>query len=123
MSGEKILLVEDESITRASLADLLRKESYDVEEARNGAEASDLFEMRRFDLVVTDLVMPEMNGFKLIARVRSKSPETPVILITAYLSPQSGKAVLQGQAELITKPIEPDVLLSTVKHLLHFRSS
>jgi CheY-like chemotaxis protein len=123
MGGEKILLVEDESITRASLADLLRKESYDIEEARDGAEASELFEKQRFDLVITDLVMPQLNGFKLIASVRSKSPKTPVILITAYLSPDSGKAVVQGQAELITKPIEPDILLSTVKHLLHFRSS
>jgi CheY-like chemotaxis protein len=123
MGREKILLVEDESITRANLADLLRKENYHVEEARNGAEASELFERRPFDLVITDLVMPEMNGFKLIARVRSKSPEIPIILITAYLSAHSGKAVIQGQAELITKPIEPEVLLSTVKHLLHFRSS
>jgi CheY-like chemotaxis protein len=120
MAGKKILLVEDESITRASLGDLLRRQGYNITEARNGAEASELFQSRPFDLVITDLVMPEMNGFKLIAKVHSKSPKTPVILITAYLSPQSGKAVLEGRAELITKPIEPNLLLSTAKHLLHF---
>lgn len=121
--AEKILLVEDESITRASLADLLRQEGYEVEEARDGAQGVEVFEKRRFDLVITDLVMPQLNGFKLIARVQSISPHTPIILITAYLSTISGKAILQGSAEFIGKPIEPDIVLATVRHLLQFEVS
>jgi len=114
----KILLVEDESITRASLVDLLRNEGYEVEEARNGAQAVKLFETRRFDLLITDFVMPELNGLKLIARVHSSSPKTPIILITAYLSRDSGEAILQGAAEFVTKPIEARALLETVKRLV-----
>ncbi|MGH8546641.1 MAG: response regulator [Gammaproteobacteria bacterium] len=114
----KILLVEDESITRMSLADLLQNEGYEVKEARDGAQAVDLFESEGFDLVITDFVMPQLNGLKLIARVHSISPHTPIILITAYLSTDSGKAILQGSAEFIGKPVEPDVLSATVKHLL-----
>jgi DNA-binding NtrC family response regulator len=116
--AEKILVVEDESITRASIADFLRKEGYEVDEAHDGAQAAEHFEVRHFDLVVTDLVMPQLNGFKLIARVHSISPNTPVILITAYLSSNSGKAILAGTAEFIGKPVELDVLLATIKHLL-----
>jgi DNA-binding response OmpR family regulator len=119
MGGQRILLVEDESITRKSLADFLRAEGYDVYEASDGARAVELFENRHFDLVITDLVMPQLNGFKLIAKVHSISRRTPIILITAYLSAQSGKALLQGEAELIGKPIEPDLLLAAVQHLLY----
>jgi DNA-binding response OmpR family regulator len=119
MGGERILLVEDESITRKNLADCLRDAGYDVDEARDGAQAVALFENRHFDLVITDLVMPQLNGFKLIARVRSISRQTPIILITAYLSTHSGKALLQGEAELIGKPIDADLLLAAVRHLLY----
>lgn len=116
--GEKILLVEDESITRASIADHLRSDGYEVAEAPDGAEAAELFGSRHFDLVITDLVMPKMNGFKLITAVHSMSPHTPIVLITAYLSLVSGKAILGGLAELVAKPIDSDVLLTTVKHFL-----
>jgi two-component system cell cycle response regulator CpdR len=114
----RILLVEDESITRAYLADVLRNDGYEVKEARDGAEGVALFEHEHFDVVITDLVMPQLNGFKLTARVRSISPETPVILVTAYLSGQSGKVIVEGEAEFIGKPIEPEILLATLKHLL-----
>lgn len=118
MTGENILLVEDESITRASIAHSLRDNGYQVTEAGDGAHAVELFGHQHFDLVITDLVMPQMNGFKLIESVRSISPETPVILVTAYLSMHSGKTILQGSAEFIGKPVDPEVLLATVQHLL-----
>jgi DNA-binding NtrC family response regulator len=118
MGTARLLVVEDESITRAAIGEFLRREGYLVEEARDGAQAVELFADQRFDLVITDLVMPKLNGFKLIARVHSISPATPVILITAYLSRDSGKAILAGTAEFIGKPVELDVLLATVKHLL-----
>ncbi|MGH8546811.1 MAG: response regulator [Gammaproteobacteria bacterium] len=116
--GEKILLVEDESITRASIADLLRQHDYEVDEAPDGVKAAELFGTRHFDLLITDLVMPKMNGFKLITAVHSMSPHTPIVLITAYLSLVSGKAILGEKAEVVAKPIDPDVLLTTVKHFL-----
>jgi CheY-like chemotaxis protein len=114
----KILLVEDESIARANIADVLRGEGYEVEEARDGAQAVKLFGAQRFDLVITDLVIPQLDGFKLIARVRSMSPGIPVILITAYLSKEVGKALLEGSSEFIPKPIQTDMLRTSVKHLL-----
>jgi CheY-like chemotaxis protein len=117
MAG-KILLVEDESITRASMADLLRTEGYEVAEAGDGVHGAELFETRHFDLVITDFVMPRLDGLKLIARVHSVSPSTPVILITAYLSKEFGNTILQETAQFVRKPVDPNVLLTTVKHLL-----
>ena len=117
MAG-KILLVEDDVITRATIADLLRSAGYEVTEASDGAQAIELFATQSFDLIITDLVMPHINGFKLIARVRSVSRDTPAVLITAFLSAASGKAILGGSAEFVGKPIEPAVLLATVKHLV-----
>jgi CheY-like chemotaxis protein len=118
MIDGKILLVEDESITRASMADLLRSEGYEVAEAGDGAQGVELFETRHFDLVITDFVMPRLDGFKLIGRVHSVSPSTPVILISAYLSKDFGKTILQETAEFVRKPIEPAVLVAKVKDLL-----
>jgi CheY-like chemotaxis protein len=118
MGGQRILLVEDESITRAYIADVLRTDGYEVEEARDGAQAVELFAQRQFDLVITDFIMPQMDGLKLISRVHSMSPHTPIILVTAYLSTTVGKTILQQSAELIGKPVEPYVLLGTVKNLL-----
>lgn len=118
MGPARLLVVEDESITRAAIGEFLRREGYVIEEARDGGQAVELFEGQRFDLVITDLVMPKLNGFKLIARVHSMSPATPIILITGYLARSSGKAILAGTAEFIGKPVDLDVLLATVKHLL-----
>jgi DNA-binding response OmpR family regulator len=118
MGGKRILLVEDESTTRAYIADLLRTEGYEVDEARDGAQGLELFARRQFDLVISDFIMPKIDGLKLISRVHAMSPHTPIILITAYLSTMAGKAILQKTAELIGKPVEPYVLLGTVKNLL-----
>jgi CheY-like chemotaxis protein len=123
MHPANILLVEDESITRASIADVLRSDGYEVNEAGDGAQAVELFARRQFDLIVTDFVMPRMDGLKLISRVHSTSPHTPVILVTAYLSAVMGKAILQKTAEILGKPVEPNVLLGTVKNLLGRRAS
>lgn len=114
----RILVVEDESITRASLAGVLRNEGYDVDEAGDGAQALNILEHRQFDLVITDLVMPQLNGFKLIEHIRSIPSQVPIILVSAYLPSSVGKPLLREPAEFIAKPIEPDVLLPMVKDLL-----
>jgi CheY-like chemotaxis protein len=65
-----LLVVEDESISRYAFARLLTKEGYDVKEAANGLEALNLLKTHRFDLVIPDLAMPEMNGLTLVDRLR-----------------------------------------------------
>ena len=97
---------------------MLRKEGYRVVEACDGAVALEILHGLRFDLVVTDFVMPKLDGIKFFERLHFLQPRMPVILITGYLSVVSGKAILDDVTEVLAKPFEPDVLRSTVHRLL-----
>jgi DNA-binding NtrC family response regulator len=116
--AEKILLVEDDSITRKSISDTLRREGYEVTEAKDGAEGLELINRNRFDLVLSDLVLPKMHGLELVELLHSKFPATPTVVMSGYLSKESGTTILEGWAEFIEKPIDSEILLATVKHLL-----
>src|SRR6266545_5279975 len=72
-----ILLVEDEAITRNAFADALRREGHQVVQAADGVQALSLVDNCRVDLVITDLVMPRLNGFELIGQIRSKRSHVP----------------------------------------------
>ncbi|MGP8198790.1 MAG: response regulator [Limisphaerales bacterium] len=81
-AGKRILLVEDERVTRELIRELLRQDEHTVVEANNGAEAYALFTKGRYDLVMTDLLMPFVNGEELATRIRQLEPEQPILLIT-----------------------------------------
>lgn len=117
MTG-KILLVENDAITRKDICAHLRNQGYEVREATDGAQALELFNSDQFDLVITDVAMPQFDGFKLAERIHSRSPEMPIIFMTAYLSTRLGKTILQGMAESIEKPVSLEILLPTVRRLL-----
>jgi CheY-like chemotaxis protein len=114
-----ILLVEDEAITRNAFADALRREGQQVVEAANGIQALSFLDGWHFDLVITDLVMPRLNGFELVAQIRSKWPRMPILLISAYIPQEGGKIISDGSAEFIHKPIDPPNLIATVRRLCH----
>jgi DNA-binding NtrC family response regulator len=117
--AHKILVVEDEFSSRDSLCKFLGRESYIIREASNGAEALEKIAGENFDLVVTDFVMPHIDGLRLVELVHAKWPQLPVILITGYLSANAGQIILEGMAaEIITKPIKLDELLKAVKRIL-----
>jgi len=114
---EKILLVEDDSVTRVSLGEVLRDSGYTVAEAKDGAEAIEMLEANRYDLVVSDFVLPKLHGLPLVHRLQS-TPKTPVIVLSGYLSQAAGTSILAGWAKFIAKPVQPELLLATVKDLL-----
>ena len=114
-----ILLVEDEAITRNAFADALRREGQEVIEAADGVEALSLLDKWDFDLVITDLVMPKLNGFLLVAQIRATRPRIPVLLISGYLSQDGGRIISSGSAEFMHKPIDPPDLVAAVQRLLH----
>jgi CheY-like chemotaxis protein len=118
-SPTMILLVEDEAEARNAFAQILRNQGYVVMEAADGLEALNLLEQRHFDLVITDILMPNLNGFALVARIRVKWPNIPIVLTSAYLSQEAAKTMLNGSVDFIPKPIDPDVLMATVQRLLH----
>lgn len=112
-----VLVVEDEPLGRALICHVLRREGYQVTEAADGAEALELTRVQRFNLVISDLIMAKLDGFKLLDRLHSIYPRMPVIVISAYMSADSGQKILQETAEFIPKPFELETLRSTVQRL------
>lgn len=119
---KKILVVDDESLIRESLAFILTKENYEVEQASNGLEALELIKLDNFDLLITDIEMPELKGIELLEKVRQYSPGTFVILITAYASIETAvSAFRKGATDYILKPLDFDELLHRVRKIFEYK--
>jgi CheY-like chemotaxis protein len=112
-----ILLVEDEAISRYGFAKILRTNGHEVGEAADGQEALKLLDQHNFDLVITDLAMPKVTGFGLVAQMRMKWPDIPILLLTAYLSPDASRALLWGKVEFLPKPVDHNELIARVERL------
>ena len=120
--AESILIVDDEEIIRESLSFVLAKEGYRVQDAANGRLALEKVREQAFDLVITDLEMPEMKGIELLEQVTLHSPETMVVIITAYGSIDTAIAALRkGAVDYILKPVEFDELIVKISRLLASR--
>jgi DNA-binding NtrC family response regulator len=114
----KILIAEDEDITRKHLLYALKKEGYQAVGARNGREALELIEEEYFDLLITDVRMPEMSGIELLEKVKERFPGVEVLIITGFGSIDSAvEAMKKGAYEYITKPFNLDELILKVKNL------
>lgn len=113
-----ILVVEDDRLNRDLICKVLRKEGHRVVEACDGAIALEIVQVLAFDLVITDFMMPKLNGIKFVEHLHSLQPRMPIIFITGFLSVISGKTILHDVAEVLAKPFELDVLRSTVHRLL-----
>ena len=117
----KILLVEDHLQNRKNIAYCLRTEGYQVNEAGSGKEAIELLNNNEFDLVLADIVMPELNGLYLLRHVRSVAPAIPVVLMSAHsLDPQL--ILKEGATDFIAKPLKLDELLAKLKSALNRRT-
>jgi DNA-binding NtrC family response regulator len=115
----RILVVDDEPSARTGLERLLRQEGFATSAAANGREALDATREMPFDLVITDLKMPEMDGLELLAELHKDQPNLPVIVVTAFSDVQSAVAAMRAGAEdYVTKPIEFDALLVIVERAL-----
>src|SRR5215813_11182386 len=109
-----ILLVDDEERYRELIARVLTKAGYEVVEASDGIEALSLLEKSKIDLVLSDILMPALNGYALVARLRAKWPSMPVILTTGFLPPDAAKTMLNGSVDFIPKPINAETLIDMI---------
>ncbi|PIY21248.1 MAG: DNA-binding response regulator, partial [Deltaproteobacteria bacterium CG_4_10_14_3_um_filter_60_8] len=115
---KKILIVDDEQSFLLSLIDMFQeqKEQFTIITALNGKKAIAILDKEPVDLVVTDLKMPEMDGFALLAHMSKATPEVPVIVMTAFGTPEMEDQILElGAFQYIEKPIEFNVLLSKIR--------
>src|SRR5262245_3316334 len=116
-----ILLIEDDTITRTALAEVLRNSGHEVLEAEDGEQGLSLLDTHAVHLIITDLVLPRLDGLKVIGQSRRRRRSVPVILMSGYMSQPAGDAILAtaGQkSKYLTKPVRPSTLISTVQHLL-----
>ncbi len=118
----RILIADDEASIREGLVDVLTEEGYDVTGVGDGREAVSAIEQCSYDVVVTDLRMPEMDGLEVLRRVRELSPQSLVLLITAYASVETAvEALRNGAHDYILKPLIVEDVLSKIHRLFEFR--
>lgn len=115
----KVLVVEDDKNLRKLIVTCLEKASYTVFETRNGEEALDLMDKEYVDLIVTDIMMPEMDGYELIKSLREANYNTPILIITAKEDIEDKRQGFNlGADDYMVKPINIDELILRVKSLL-----
>lgn len=116
-----ILVVEDSRTQAEELRYILEKRNFNVSMAVNGKEALDFMKGRIPDIVVTDIVMPEMDGYELCKRIRAdeKLREVPVILVTSLSEPTDViKGLEAGANNFITKPYDEKYIISRIEYLI-----
>lgn len=116
MSKYSILLVDDEESIRITLARNLGAVGFEVDTARDGQEAIDKLRKKSFDLVITDLVMEEVDGVEVLTTAKEIKPEIMVIVMTGFSSMESATETLQlGAYDYVTKPCNLEALLFKIK--------
>ena len=120
--AHRILVVDDERGVRTLSTDVLRRAGYEVEEADSGAAALGRFAKGEFDVVLTDIKMPKMEGIELCKRLRHERPDQIVILVTGYPSIDSAvRGMKEGARDYVTKPFTPDEMRLVISRALKER--
>ncbi len=120
----RILVVDDEKPVRTMLATALERQGYTVEQASGGREALEALELNNFNLVLTDIVMNDVNGIALLERIHALQPNLPVVMVTAVHDISIAiDSMRRGAYDYLLKPFERDQLLSTVERALSHRQA
>jgi DNA-binding NtrC family response regulator len=122
MNRIKLLIVDDEIVVQRSCVDIFTEKrskydiKYDLKTVSSADEALRLLETESFDIVLTDLKMPGLPGIELIVKIKSKHPETAIIVITGFSTVHTAvEAMKLGATDFIPKPFTPDEILIAVE--------
>ena len=116
MERKKILVVDDEESMRHMLSLILKREGYEVQAIGKGSEALHLVDSQMFDFILSDVVMPEMDGLALLQALKEKKIEATVIMMSAYGNLETAvEAMKRGAYDYISKPFKPDEILLTLR--------
>ena len=119
MEKKKALVIDDEQIVLDSVSTLLMDEDFDVDVSLSGRTGLDWAIERKYDIVLTDIRMPDIGGMRVLRDIKRIHPSLPVIMITGYASVDSAvQAMKLGAAEYIEKPFEPEQLIDAVNRAL-----
>ncbi|MBW2030542.1 MAG: response regulator [Deltaproteobacteria bacterium] len=115
--AKRILIVDDDEMVLIALEELLKPEGYEVHTVARAREALKILEQDGFDLLILDIIMPEMSGFELCRKIREmeRYGQTPIVFLTAKSREEDRAQGLEAGASLfLSKPISPDKLLEIV---------
>ncbi len=117
--SKSILLVEDEESMQILLSYVLKSKGFTVDLATNGNDAITLLQTTEFDLLCSDIMLPELNGIEVCAYARKKYPHLPIIVISSKSQEKEIETALKvGANDYITKPFDVDYLLQIIKKYL-----
>lgn len=118
-TGSKILLAEDEETLARGLEYNLSQEGYNIVLAKDGKKALELFSAENFDLIILDIMLPYFDGFTIARKIREKSPELPILMLTARTSVEDKvHGLALGADDYLTKPFHLEELLLRIKGML-----
>ncbi|HTW62532.1 MAG TPA: HD domain-containing phosphohydrolase [Terracidiphilus sp.] len=118
----RILVVDDETHVRAMMGSTLERQGYEVQMASSGREAMETLELSSFDLVLTDIVMQDVNGIALLEQIHAQHPNLPVVMVTAIHDISVAiDSMRRGAYDYLLKPFEREHLLNTVRRAMDHR--
>jgi DNA-binding NtrC family response regulator len=119
MENKKALVIDDEQIVLDSVSKILTEEHYSVEVSLSGRQGRDMALETDYDVILTDIRMPDMGGMRVLRDIKRAKPTLPVVIITGYATVRSAvQAMKLGAADYIEKPFTPDQLLKAVASAL-----
>jgi len=123
MEKKKVLVIDDEQIVLDSVSQILIDENYEVDVSLSGREGLDWAIERPYDIILTDIRMPDIGGMRVLRDIKRVKSSLPVLIITGYATTKSAvQAMKLGAAEYIEKPFEPEQLLEAVARALGLSS-
>jgi len=119
MEKKKVLVIDDEQIILDSVKKILGAEDFQVDPAISSRDGLERAMSQDYDLVLTDIRMPEIGGMRILRDIKRSKPALPVVIFTGYATVQSAvQAMKLGAADFVEKPFTPDMLVTTVKKVL-----
>jgi len=116
---KKLLLVDDDDDLRYVMAEYFYENGYNIVLAADGQEGLELFSKQKFDIIITDVRMPRMNGLQLLKAIKTHFPSFPVILMTGFELSKNDLANIRYNADAyITKPFSMDYMKRLIENLL-----
>jgi len=119
LSAKKVLVIDDEQIVLDSVKKILEPEGHQVATAQSGRKGLELAMKQDFDIVLTDIRMPEIGGMRILREIKRSKPALPVVIITGYATVKSAvQAMKLGAANYIEKPFLPETLVKALQEAL-----
>jgi DNA-binding NtrC family response regulator len=123
MSSEKILVIDDSPEILTLFTEYLRAEGYEVDTSADGVAGIEMIEKKSYDLIITDMKMPSVDGMKVLEFALEHSPDSICIILTGYGTVKNAvEAIKKGAFDYLTKPVKMDEILVTLKRALDYRS-